>query len=288
VVEARKVRGGRHDVRGASVSHRDRTAHEGPHGKRHERNGMTTSAASRRIVLLLLAVLVLAAGAGTAQAGTLTHNGSKVFYVADAGETEALVVEATTSLVRIHSSVTIDAPPTGGCEVTAGIGECELEADQIRLDLKDGDDQVTTLTTASLGLGLVPLFVTAGPGDDTIDGSRVQDELYGNDGDDTLRGQGSGDRLEGDRGDDVLDGGTGGDFLEGDEGIHPGGDTLTGGAGLDVFQGGRGNDKLFAVDGVFNETVSCGGGTDFAEIDRLFDAIGQLIADDDASGCEAT
>jgi Ca2+-binding RTX toxin-like protein len=246
---------------------------------------MSTSAASRRVVPLLLALLVLAAGAGTAQAGTISHNGSKVFYVADLGETEALEVEAAPGFVRIHSSVTIDAG--GGCVVPApGTGFCGIAADEIRLDLKDGDDVVTTLSTGSLGL--VPLYVLAGSGDDTIDGSRVRDELYGQSGNDTLRGAGSGDRLEGDAGNDVLEGGSGGDFLEGDEGILVGHDVLTGGPGLDTLQGGRGNDRLFAVDDVFNETVSCGGGTDVAEIDRLFDAVGQLIADDDASGCETT
>lgn len=251
---------------------------------------MTTFAVPMRparalVLLLLLALIALATGAGSAQAGTLTRSGSLVFYVADPGESEVLEVEAAENFVRIHSSVTIDA--NSGCDVpTPGVGRCLVSASEIRLDLKDGDDVVTTLSTGSLGL--VPLFVTAGPGDDTITGSRKGDELYGNDGNDTLNGAGSGDRLEGDRGNDVLDGGSGGDFLEGDEGILIGNDVLTGGLGLDILQGGRGNDQLFAIDDVFNETVSCGGGTDLAEIDRLFDAVGQLIADDDATGCETT
>src|SRR6267378_1690747 len=95
--------------------------------------------------------------------------------------------------------------------------------------------------------------LTGGDGNDVIDGS------FGND---TISGGLGNDRLVGGPGADVIDGGGGNDELVG----GPGSDTLTGGEGQDTFESGDGNDVIHARDGV-PEHVSCGSGTDSADID---------------------
>lgn len=79
-------------------------------------------------------------------------------------------------------------------------------------------------------------------GNDSLEGSRYDDELYGDDGEDTLVG---------DAGMDVLQGGAGDDLIYGEDGA----DLITGGAGNDrlwgdadsdtyVFESGHGNDYV--------------------------------------------
>jgi len=100
-------------------------------------------------------------------------------------------------------------------------------------------------------------------GDDVLTGSGSDDKLLGGDGNDKLTGR---------SGNDELDGGAGDDFLEG--GFDD--DRLTGGAGKDSLVGdetasntiGTGNDIINAADGI-GENVSCGPGSDVANIDGL-------------------
>lgn len=101
-------------------------------------------------------------------------------------------------------------------------------------------------------------------GDDVLDGSGdTNDVLNGGDGNDTLKAFG---------GNDKLDGGAGNDFLEG--GFDD--DLLIGGPGTDSLVGdetasntiGTGNDTIMANDGI-GENVSCGPGTDVADLDAL-------------------
>lgn len=62
---------------------------------------------------------------------------------------------------------------------------------------------------------------------------------------------------------DFMNGGPGDDrLLPGD-----GDDTVTGGPGRDVLRAGTGDDALRAVDGEKDAEISCGGGTDVADID---------------------
>jgi Ca2+-binding RTX toxin-like protein len=239
------------------------------------------------VLALLLALSFAAAGVGSASAGTLTASGGKVFYEADPGETDILTIDATSSAVRVRGNVTLTAPSGGGCFNTSPTdGTCVLSAAEIRLDLDDGNDEVDTVVSPTQGG--VPLYVLAGTGADRIVGGKAADKVFGQPGADRLTGGDGGDRLEGDKDDDVLNGGPGNDFLEGDEGFTAGEDDLTGGTGFDTFQAGPGADVVHAIDGVANEPISCGLGFDTAAIDKFFDALGQLIASDDTSGCEHT
>lgn len=100
-------------------------------------------------------------------------------------------------------------------------------------------------------------------GDDVLEASSSNDVLNGGDGNDTLKAFG---------GNDKLDGGAGNDFLEG--GFDD--DLLVGGPGTDSLVGdetasntiGTGNDTIMASDGI-GENVSCGPGTDVADLDAL-------------------
>ena len=92
-----------------------------------------------------------------------------------------------------------------------------------------------------------PGGILALSGDDTINGSSVNDlifggrgeeDLLGNDGNDSLFGNRDTDFLNGGSGDDILFGGKGTDLLVGGEGN----DTLIGDAGVGLYQGGLGSD----------------------------------------------
>jgi Ca2+-binding RTX toxin-like protein len=105
----------------------------------------------------------------------------------------------------------------------------------------------------------------------TIVGSDAADDIFVEANGSTIKGMGGNDRLRAYDGNDTIEGGDGDDFLEGGFGN----DVLTGGAGKDLFQGDRtesnvfavGNDQIFARDGVPSEQVSCGLGSDTAQVD---------------------
>jgi Ca2+-binding RTX toxin-like protein len=75
--------------------------------------------------------------------------------------------------------------------------------------------------------------------------------------------------LAGEEGNDVLIGGSGPDYLQADNGN----DTLRGNAGDDWLEAGFGNDTLFARDGEADRRLSCGPGTDQAQIDAALDFV---------------
>ena len=134
--------------------------------------------------------------------------------------------------------------------------------------------QIVLVGDASTGIG----NLTAG--DDTIHGSALGDEIYGDmqivggasvtggadmlfgyDGNDTIDGGGGNDTLEGGEGDDFLIGGAGNNSLYGDAGN----DTLIGGEGNDTLEGGDGDDYLDSGhpnDGSFHSDKLYGGAGD--------------------------
>jgi Ca2+-binding RTX toxin-like protein len=120
--------------------------------------------------------------------------------------------------------------------------------------------------------------------DDHLVGSAAANELNGREGDDVLAGGGGADKLYGVDGADRLSGDEGADYLEGDAGD----DLLDGGQGLDSFIGDdtfyalTGNDTIRARDGVAAEPISCGPGSDVAEIDG-----DDQLADDGLNTCES-
>ncbi|MFD1343977.1 cadherin-like domain-containing protein [Litorisediminicola beolgyonensis] len=78
------------------------------------------------------------------------------------------------------------------------------------------------------------------PGDDTLFGDSLANEIYGLGGADEITGNGGRDTLFGGTGNDTLIGGTGNDTLVGDEDD----DLLIGGGGFDFLQGRSGNDRI--------------------------------------------
>ena len=127
-----------------------------------------------------------------------------------------------------------------------------------------------------------PWTVDGGAGDDTITASNENDTLGGGEGNDDINGEPGNDNLFGGPGDDTLFGNTGADKLYGEEGSDKldgsdGGDLVDGGPGTDQLQGdgsdqSSGDDTLDAVDGE-KDTVSCGFGTDIANVDSI-DVVG--------------
>ncbi|MFD9397222.1 calcium-binding protein [Streptomyces sp. NPDC060011] len=108
------------------------------------------------------------------------------------------------------------------------------DLDTLIVDLGDGDD---TANVAPDNSGYSRIH--GGPGDDTLTG-HGSDVLYGDDGDDHLSGGG------GVYGDDTIEGGRGNDRLFG----GPGADTIHGNTGNDLLHGGPATDKLSGGAGV--------------------------------------
>lgn len=100
----------------------------------------------------------------------------------------------------------------------------------------------------------------SGDGNDCARGGVGHDQLDGGKGMDQLHGGPGRDGLIGGRGDDVLRGGRDADYLQGDQGV-------------DVLLGGDGDDNIAAADGV-TDTIDCGGGRDYATLDRMDVAVG--------------
>jgi Ca2+-binding RTX toxin-like protein len=98
-------------------------------------------------------------------------------------------------------------------------------------------------------------FISAGAGNDVIDGRGGDDMLIGGAGDDTIFGGLGNDSITGDDGSDTIDGGAGDDYIVGGTTAH---DTLIGGDGNDrifasfdgaAIQGGAGDDIITVIGG---------------------------------------
>lgn len=85
-----------------------------------------------------------------------------------------------------------------------------------------------------------PDVISAGDGDDRVNGRGGNDIICGGAGNDTLIGSSGDDKMNGNSGDDTVSGGSGRDRLDGDNGD----DKLRGNRGRDTISGGRGNDTL--------------------------------------------
>jgi Ca2+-binding RTX toxin-like protein len=88
-----------------------------------------------------------------------------------------------------------------------------------------------------------------------IEGSDVNDTLYGTANADEIHGGGGADTVYGGGGDDMIFGETGNDSLSGGLGS----DMLDGGAGNDVLAGGSGADRLIGGDGFDTATYASSG-----------------------------
>lgn len=123
----------------------------------------------------------------------------------------------------------------------------------------------STLTVANMWNGFNP------------DGSSRGQVLTGTEGDDTLNGSFLDDTLTGGAGNDILFGNFGNDVIEGGDGD----DYLSGDDGSDTLSGGTGDDKLVTHGG--NDILDGGSGNDSIQIWRDADATGNTV---NASGGE--
>ncbi len=194
----------------------------------------------RRIGVALTTTAVLLLGAATAQAAVLTESGGIIYYVADQGERNDVVVGTGSLLggtVHAYTFTDADANPIriggGPCELINGVGMCrQAFVGSFVIDARDRDDTVT-VSTAGSG-GVLPLTIGA--------------------------------RIIGGRGVDVLMGGLGNDILKGNDGR----DSLRGRQGADTYKGGRGRDTLQTLDGIRDTFISCGdGGGDVLRKDKI-------------------
>jgi Ca2+-binding RTX toxin-like protein len=187
----------------------------------------------RRIAIALTIMGTMALGASSAQASTLTSTGGIIFYVADQGEKNDVLVGTGTLLggtVPVYTFQDADANPIavggGPCELINGVGMCRQEfVGSLVIDVRDRDDTAQVQETVGIGAQMI-----------------------------------------GGRGIDVLTGGNGGDILKGNDGR----DSLRGRAGTDVYKGGRGRDTLQTLDGLRDAFISCGdGGGDVLRKDKI-------------------
>lgn len=117
-----------------------------------------------------------------------------------------------------------------------------------------GDDNPVDITFFENQLGVFPLGVFLGSGNDTVRslvdpaliyGNQGNDQIFGGGGNDTLYGGQGDDYIEGNEGDDLIFGNAGNDILSG----GPGNDTIFGGPGNDVIDGDAGNNLIYGGQG---------------------------------------
>jgi Ca2+-binding RTX toxin-like protein len=187
----------------------------------------------RRIAIALTTVTALLLGAASAQASVLTSSGGIIFYVADQGEKNDVLVSTSSLLggtVPVYSFTDLDANPIsiggGPCELINGVGMCRQEfVGSLIIDVRDRDDTAQVAETVGIGALMI-----GGRGNDNLMGGPGNDILKGNDGRDSLRGR----------------------------------------EGADTYKGGRGRDNLQTLDGIRDTFISCGdGGGDVLRKDAI-------------------
>ena len=116
-----------------------------------------------------------------------------------------------------------------------------------------------------LSLGITSIKISGGFGGDTIKGSPLADELFGDDGDDAIHSMSGADLVFGGKGNDTLRNQSGSDTMHGEEGddllsaIDSGdGSIMNGNAGDDVLVGSQGNDVMNGGEGADNLTDNAG------------------------------
>lgn len=199
-------------------------------------------------------------GPATAPNGTATSDAAQgLRYTGGAGANRITVVTvpgdrfmvSDTSPITAGSGCT-PAPPVGALFVVTCLAPREPGGQSFkpfRVDAGGGNDVVNNSSAA-------PMRATGGPGNDTLNGGFLGDNLSDGDGQDTLRGNGGNDALFTDFGpndglSDVLEGGDGADDLR----AGPGNDRLVGGGGNDTFRGGAGADVFDGGAGAHDTVV---------------------------------
>lgn len=213
---------------------------------------LTPRPAVLRLALLVAAGGALLVGAPTAAVAAPAPNGTALvdgfgmkFTGLDQANDVRVEIAGTRYLITDNAPITAGA----GCATTTVAGgrfgvfcQIPLNANGTRkpfsVKLGAGADRVTS--TAAAGMK-----ADGGPGNDTLLGGPLSDDLRDAFGGDTLRGGAGSDVLttrlsQNDGLADILDGGPGDDDVHG--GPNP--DSLTGGSGQDFLRGGLGADTM--------------------------------------------
>lgn len=127
-------------------------------------------------------------------------------------------------------------------------------------------------------------LLRGGPGDDTLIGNQVKDNIYGGSGNDMIRGEAGEDSLYGGDGNDVVEGGAGNDFIQEREINESGrpGPYLISSNGANLLSGGDGNDSIWG--GTEGDTVEGGPGNDTIRGEAGDDSLEGNSGDDVVAG----
>ncbi len=237
-----------------------------------ERGNHTLSGGSDANTIILRP---FANGTSTGGNSSLTTDGADTVIIEGNAGNNTFTVSQVGSQLRITTgtaSITL-ADSVRTVNIVAGDGDDTITLTDVNrtlpvaitLDLGAGNDR---FIGSNAKLGVVPLQVLGGAGNDTLDGTSGTDIFDGGDGNDVINGADGVDTLRGGIGDDTIGGGTGGDSLLGDDGADSlngddGNDIVLGGTGNDVLNGWFGNDTIKGENG--NDTVFGAAGNDRIE-----------------------
>ena len=242
---------------------------------------------SRLLLPLAVACGVLAAGAGSAQAASITAESGKLVVRAAPGEKNWVSLGMSAyeaNMVELDDLQAFDYDP-GLCAPAYGEGftavVCTPQPGGVLIEVADGDDIVDSGEVAGA------ITIRAGAGNDVVRGGENAEAIDGGDGADKLEGRGGADTidggagndpvLEGQGGADTVRGGAGDDTLRGDKHNDPASaDVLDGGAGYDQIDGdwsveyGQHQPPIaVSEDGVANDGRP-GENDDVAAIERIY------------------
>ena len=180
-----------------------------------------------------------------------TVGGPVTFSISGGADAALFAVDANTGQLKFLASPDFEVPEDSGADniydvvLRASDGTSEVtEAVTVTVTDVQGNTVAGTkrgdTIDASHGIPELGAAGFATTEDDTINGKKGNDKVFGLAGDDTLKGAAGNDKLYGGDGDDILVGGKGKDKLDGGAGD----DSLRGSADKDVFvfADGYGND----------------------------------------------
>jgi RTX calcium-binding nonapeptide repeat (4 copies) len=241
-----------------------------------------------------LVLCTFAAFPSSSGAAHVTVNDAALLYVADTGERNVVQLAPADSGIDVFDDGAALTAGEGCAAVTVHRAHCAGPVAAVSLSLGDEDDD------ADLAALDLPADVSAGDGDDIVEGPQVGGALSGDDGGDMLVGGAGADTFSGGLDDDLLEGAGGDDIAGGGGGIEvmlgqagddylaggpdqdlvfggdgddqlqgdDGADALIGGPGDDRISGGLGGDQAFVADGEGDDVVDCGIGSDAVRQDR--------------------
>lgn len=213
------------------------------------------------------------------------------FAVVTINVVEPFVVDGDTlTITGTDSDDVIDVSAAGGVVTVLLNGQMEqfMGIDELVVDARNGDDQVTTDVN-------FPVNIDGGCGDDILIGGTGPDVINGGPGIDEIEGRSGADTLDGGSDNNMISGGSGADLILGGSAV----DTVFGGTGADTiftFEGddvvtaGGGNDEIDSGDGADtiaggtgNDIINAGEGNDIITGGNGQDTINGGVGDDEIS-----